>query len=31
MLGFASGDVAVLMGKGEISNILLEFLGLDGG
>ena len=31
MLGGASGDVAVLMGKGEISNILLEFLGLDGG
>lgn len=31
MLGSASGDVAVLMGKGEVSNILLEFLGLDGG
>ena len=31
MLGNASGDVAVLMGKGEISNLLLEFLGLDGG
>ena len=31
MLSTASGDVAVLMGKGEISNILLEFLGLDGG
>ncbi len=31
MLGSASGDVAMLMGKGEISNILLEFLGLDGG
>lgn len=31
MLGSASGDVAVLMGKGEISNILLEFVGLDGG
>ena len=31
MLGSASGDVAVLMGKGEISNILLEFIGLDGG
>ena len=31
MLGNASGDVAVLMGQGEISNILLEFLGLDGG
>ena len=31
MLGSASGDVALLMGKGEISNILMEFLGLDGG
>lgn len=31
MLGSASGDVAVLMGKGEISNILLEFIGLDAG
>jgi len=31
MLGSASGEVAVLMGKGEISNILLEFLGVDGG
>lgn len=31
MLGSASGEVAVLMGKGEVSNILLEFLGLDGG
>ncbi len=31
MLGSASGNVAVLMGKGQISNILLEFLGLDGG
>lgn len=31
MLGSANGDVAVLMGKGEISNILLEFMGLDGG
>ena len=31
MLGSASGDVAILMGKGEISNILLEFMGLDGG
>ncbi len=31
MLGTSSGDVAVLMGKGEISNILLEFMGLDGG
>ena len=31
MLGTASGDVAVLMGRGEISNILLEYMGLDGG
>ena len=31
MLGSANGDVALLMGKGEISNILMEFLGLDGG
>lgn len=31
MLGSASGDVAMLMGKGEISNILLEYLGLDAG
>ena len=31
MLGSASGDVAVVMGRGEISNILLEFMGLDGG
>ena len=31
MLGSSSGNVALLMGKGEISNILLEFLGLDGG
>lgn len=31
MLGSATGDVAVLMDKGEISNILLEYLGLDGG
>jgi len=31
ILGSASGDVAVLMGKGQISNILLEFMGLDGG
>ena len=31
MLGSASGDMAVLMGKGEISNILLEFIGLDAG
>ena len=31
MLGSANGDVAMLMGKGEISNILMEFMGLDGG
>lgn len=31
MLGTSSGDVAILMGKGQISNILLEFMGLDGG
>ena len=31
MLGSASGDVALVMGNGEISNILLEFIGLDGG
>lgn len=31
ILGSASGQVAVLMGKGEISNMLLEFIGLDGG
>ena len=31
MLGSASGDVAVLMGKGEISNLLLEFINLNGG
>jgi AsmA family protein len=31
MLASASGDVAVLLGKGELSNILLEFMGLDGG
>lgn len=31
MLGSASGNTSVLMGKGEISNILLEFMGLDGG
>ena len=31
MLATSSGDVAVLMGRGEISNILLEFIGLDGG
>ncbi|MES2509559.1 MAG: AsmA family protein [Pseudomonadota bacterium] len=31
MLASASGDVGMLMGKGELSNILLEFMGLDGG
>lgn len=31
MLGSASGNMAVLVGRGEISNILLEFIGLDGG
>lgn len=31
MLGSASGNMSVLMGQGEISNILLEFMGLDGG
>ena len=31
MLGSASGNMAVLMGRGEISNILLEYIGLDGG
>lgn len=31
VLAGASGDVAMLMGRGEISNILLEFVGLDGG
>lgn len=31
MLGSASGSVGVAMGKGQISNILLEFMGLDGG
>lgn len=30
MLGSASGEVAVLMGRGEISNLLLELIGLDG-
>jgi uncharacterized protein involved in outer membrane biogenesis len=30
MLGSASGNLALLMGKGQISNILLEFAGLDG-
>lgn len=31
VLGSSSGSMALLMGKGEISNILLEFMGLDGG
>jgi uncharacterized protein involved in outer membrane biogenesis len=31
LLGTANGNVALLMGKGEISNILLEIAGLDGG
>lgn len=31
MLANANGNLAMLMGRGEISNILLEFAGLDGG
>ncbi len=31
VLGSSSGNMAMLTGRGEISNILLEFLGLDGG
>lgn len=31
VLGSSSGSVALLMGQGEVSNILLEFMGLDGG
>lgn len=31
MLGSASGQLSVLMGQGELSNILLEYMGLDGG
>ncbi len=31
VLGSSSGSVALLMGKGEVSNILLEYMGLDGG
>lgn len=31
VLASSSGNVAFLMGSGEISNILLEFMGLDGG
>ena len=30
MLGTSSGSVALLMGRGEISNLLLEIAGLDG-
>ncbi len=30
-LATASGDIAAITGKGEFSNLLLEFLGLDGG
>lgn len=30
-LGGASGDVAAITGHGEFSNLLLEFMGLDGG
>ena len=30
-LGGASGDVAAITGRGRFSNLLLEFLGLDGG
>jgi uncharacterized protein involved in outer membrane biogenesis len=31
MLGTSSGNVAMLMGRGELSNLLLEVAGLDGG
>ncbi len=31
MLGSSSGNVALLMGRGQISNLLLEIAGLDGG
>ncbi|MES2942681.1 MAG: AsmA family protein [Pseudomonadota bacterium] len=31
MLGSASGQLSVLMGQGQLSNILLEYMGLDGG
>jgi hypothetical protein len=31
VLGSSSGSVALLMGRGQVSNILLEFMGLDGG
>ncbi|MEJ6024260.1 AsmA family protein [Ramlibacter sp. PS4R-6] len=30
MLGSSTGNVALLMGKGQISNLLLELVGLDG-
>ena len=30
-LGGASGDVAAVTGRGQFSNLLLEFMGLDGG
>lgn len=30
MLGASSGHVALMMGRGQISNLLLEFAGLDG-
>ena len=30
MLASASGDVSVLMGRGQFSNLLLELIGLDG-
>jgi len=30
-LGGASGDVAAMTGRGRFSNLLLEFMGLDGG
>jgi uncharacterized protein involved in outer membrane biogenesis len=31
MLGTSGGNVALLMGRGEISNLLMEFAGIDGG
>ena len=31
MLGTSDGNVAILMGNGQISNLLLEIAGLDGG
>ena len=31
MLASSNGNLALLMGEGEISNLLLEFAGLDGG